>query len=83
LKKNSAPWSKSYNLENVQKKKYFCMNFIPPQNLHKSQPCNYKRVIVYRHSVQKLLSSSLLSKNMKIKIFCLLFCKDVQLDRSH
>ena len=22
------------------------MNFIPQQNLHKSQPCNYKRVIV-------------------------------------
>jgi len=22
------------------------MNFIPPQNLHKSQPGNYKRVIV-------------------------------------
>ena len=37
------------------------------------------------HSVQNLLSSSLLSKNLKIKIyrtkFCLLFCMDVKLGR--
>jgi hypothetical protein len=31
------------------------------------------------HSVQNLLSSSLLSKNLKIKIYCLLFCMGVKL----
>jgi len=39
------------------------------------------------HSVQNLLSSSLLSKNLKIKIhrtiFCLLFCMGVKLGHSH
>ena len=41
------------------------------------------------HSVQNILSSSLLSKNLKIKIaytelkFCLLFCMGVKLGRSH
>ena len=40
------------------------------------------------HSVQNLLSSKLLSKNAKIKIytelkFCLLFCVGVKLGRLH
>jgi hypothetical protein len=39
------------------------------------------------HSVQKLLSSTLLSKNIKIKIYrtiiLLLFCMSVKLDLSH
>ena len=39
------------------------------------------------HSVQNLLSSSLLSTNIKIRytelLYCLLFCFGVQLGRSH
>ena len=33
------------------------------------------------HSVQNLLSSSLLSKNLKIKVYYLLFCMDVKIGR--
>jgi hypothetical protein len=35
------------------------------------------------HWIQDLLSSSLLSKNLKTKIFCLLFCMRVKLGVSH
>jgi hypothetical protein len=34
------------------------------------------------HSVQNILSSSLLSKNIKIKVYCLLFCVGVKHGRS-
>jgi hypothetical protein len=35
------------------------------------------------HSVQSLLSSHLLSRNVKVKIFCELFCMSVKLGLSH
>ena len=74
------------SIERVEEFKYLGTTLTNQNSLEEEIKSRLKLGNACYHSVQKLLSSSLLSKNLKIKIyrtikFCLLFCMDVKLGR--
>ena len=70
------------SIERVEEFKYLGSTLTNQNSVQKEIKSRLKLGNACYHSVQHLLSSSLLSKNLKFKIyieFCLLFCMDVKL----
>ena len=57
------------SIERVEQFKYLGTTIINPNSIHKEIKSRLKSGNACYHSVQNLLSSSLLSKNLKIKIY--------------
>ena len=75
------------SIERVEKFKYLGTTLTNKNSIQEEIKSRLKLGNACYHSVQNLLSSSLLSKNLKIKIYrtiiWLLFCVCVKLGRSH
>ena len=74
------------SFERVKKFKYFVTTLTNKNSIDEEIKSRLKSGNACYHSVQNLLSSSLLSKNLKIKkqnIIFLLRCMGVKLGRSH
>ena len=73
--------------EMVEGLKYFGTTATNQNSIQEEVKSRWKSENAYYHSVQNLLSSSLLSKNLNIKIYGtiigLLFCMGVELGRSN
>ena len=73
------------SIERVEEFKYMGTTLTNQNSIQKEIKSKLKLGNACYHSVQNFLSSSLLSKNLKIKIYrtiiCLLFCMDVELGR--
>ncbi len=73
------------SIERVEEFKYLGTKFKNQYSIQKEIKSRLKLVNACYHSVQNILSSSLLTKNLKIKIYrtiiLLLFCMDVKLGR--
>ena len=73
------------SIERVEEFKYLGTTLTNQNSIQKEIKRRLKLGNAFYHSVQNLLSSSLLSKNLKIKIYrtiiLLLFCMDVKLGR--
>jgi len=73
--------------ERVEEFKYLGIILTNQNSIQEEIKSILKSGNVYYHSVQNILSSSLLSKNLKIEIYrtiiFLLFCMGVKLGRSH
>ena len=71
------------SIERVEECKYLGTTLTNQHSIQKEIKSRLKLGNACYHSVQNLLSSSLLSKNLKIKIYrtviCPLFCMDVKL----
>ena len=74
-------------IERVEEFKYLRTTLTNQNSIQEEIKSRLKLGNACYHLMQKLLSSSLLSKNLKIKIYrtiiCLLFCMDVKLGRRH
>jgi hypothetical protein len=75
------------SFQRVEQFKYLGTNLTDQNSILEEIKSRMKSGNSCYNSVQNLLSSSLLSKNTKIKIyglkFCLLFCVGVKLGHSH
>jgi len=75
------------SFERVEEFKYLGLTLTNQKSIQEEIKSRLKSGNACYRSVQNLLSSSLLSKNLKIKILknmvCLLFCMGVKLGRSH
>jgi len=74
--------------ERVEQFKYMGTNLTNQNSIQEEIKSRLKSGNTCYHSVQNLLFSSLLSKNLKVKVytvlqFCLLFCMGVKLGRSY
>ena len=88
----NAGWSHNIKIDNsfseiVEKLQYLGTNLTYPNSVQEEMKSRLKSGNACCNSVQNLLSSSLLSKNLKIIFtevwFCLSFCMGVKLGRSH
>jgi len=77
----------SSSFERVEEFKYLVTTLTNQNSIQEGIKSRLKSGNACCHSLQNLLSSSLLSKNLKIKIYrtitCLLFCMGVKLGPSH
>ena len=75
------------SFERVEEFKYLGSNLTNPNSIQEEIKSRLKSENACYHSLQNLLSSSLTSKNLKIKIYgiiiLILFCMGVKLGRSH
>jgi len=75
------------SFERVEEFKYLGTTLTDQNSIQEEIKSRLKLGNAFCYSVQNLLSSSLLPKNMKIKIyttiFCLLLCMGVKLGLSH
>jgi hypothetical protein len=71
------------SFETVEQFQYLGTALTNQNNIHEESKNRLKSENACYHSVQNLLSSSLLSKNVKIKISCLLLCMGVKVGGSH
>jgi len=73
------------SFERVEEFKYLGTTITHQNSIQEAIKSRLKSGNACYHSVQNLSTSSLLSKNLKIKIyiFCLLFCMGVKLGCSH
>jgi len=71
--------------ERVEEFKYLGKTLTNQNSIQEETKSSWKSGNACYHSVRNLLSSSLLSKNLKIKLYktiiCLLFCMGVKLGR--
>ena len=78
---------KNISFERMEQFKYLGTTLTNKNSIHEEIKSRLKSGHACYHSVQNILSSSLLSKNLKIKIYrnliLLLFCMGVKLGRSH
>jgi len=77
----------SSSFEKVEEFKYLSSTLTNKNSIQEAIKSRLKSGNAFHHSVQNLLSSSLLSKHLKIKIYrtkiVLVFCMGVKLGRSH
>jgi len=87
----NAGWSQnikidSSSFERVEHFRYLGTDLMNQNSIQKGNKCRFKPQNACYRSVQNLLSSSLLSKNIKIKVYRTtvfpLFCKDVKLGQN-